>query len=65
MIRRIDDDALIFLDETGFNLHTLMEYGYSREGAPAYITDPGNRGRKISLLCAISVNGVIAHKIIR
>ena len=62
----IRDENLIFIDETGINLHQSQNYGYSPIGQKAYITVPSNRGRNISLLCAITFeNGLIAHQIIR
>lgn len=61
-IMRIRDDNLIFLDETGFNLHTRRSYGYSLTNEKAFITLPANRAKNRSLLCAIGVSGVIDYE---
>ncbi|KCZ76301.1 hypothetical protein H311_02705 [Anncaliia algerae PRA109] len=34
---------ILFLDETGFNLHTRRNYGYSPVNTKAYITSPTNK----------------------
>lgn len=60
-IERINDNNLIFLDETGFNEHTKRTYGYSLKNTKAYTTAPANRNINRSLMCAISVNGVVAY----
>ncbi len=65
MIRQIPDDRLVFLDETGFNLHTSMYYGYSFKNSKAFKTVPANRGRNVSVLCAIDVNGIVGYKILQ
>lgn len=62
-IGRIPDEKLIFLDESGFNLHTARSYGYSLVNQKAYKYVPGNRGINKSLMCAIGKNGVIAYKL--
>ena len=61
----ISDASLIFLDETGFNLHTSCNYGYSPKNQKAYITVPSNRGINVSVLCAISKDGLVAYEIIQ
>lgn len=57
-------DRLVFLDETGFNLHTSQTYGYSKVGTKAYTTVKSNRGINQSLMCAISIDGIIGSEII-
>ncbi|KAF7685228.1 hypothetical protein CDIK_4023 [Cucumispora dikerogammari] len=54
---------LVFLDETGFNLHTSSNYGYSFVNTKAFRTVPANRGINISLMCSISTNEVVGYKI--
>ena len=49
---------ILFLDESGFNLHTSTNYGYSMENQNAYIYQPASRGRNISMCALISSNGV-------
>ena len=58
-IEQINVSKLVYLDETGFNLHSSSKYGYSERNTKAYIMVPANRGINISLMCAINLNGVI------
>lgn len=55
----ISMSKLVYLDETGFNLHFNQSYGYSPKNVKAYMTFPANKGQKISLMAAISINGVV------
>jgi len=52
---------LVYLDETGFNLHTSTNYGYSHKNMKAFAMFPANKGVNISLMAAIDVNGVISY----
>ena len=63
-IRNISVERLVFLDETGFNLHTSQNYGYSLKNTKAYSVAKANRGTNQSLMCAIDVNGVVCFEII-
>lgn len=63
-IRVLRDEVLIFLDETGFNLHSGAKYGYSPKNTDAIRLVPANRGRNVSLMACIGVSGVIHHKAI-
>lgn len=54
---------IVYLDETGFNLHTAKHYGYSPVGQKAYITVPANRGQNISLMAAISISGIVGYEL--
>jgi len=56
-------EKLIYLDETGFNLHTSTNYGYSPKNSKAYIMTPANKGINISLMAAIGMSGVIAYQL--
>ena len=62
-IQTIPDARLVFLDETGFNLHMSKHYGYSPINAKCYKTVPANRGRNISLMLAINMHGIVGFKI--
>lgn len=62
-LTRIANSNLIFLDETGFNEHTQRKYGYSPRNSKAYITVPANRNTNKSLICAVSVSGVVGYEI--
>nr|XP_047135744.1 uncharacterized protein LOC124812766 [Hydra vulgaris] len=55
-INSIPDNNLVFLDETGFNLHTSKQYRYSIKNTKCFVTVPANRGKNVSLMAAITVN---------
>ncbi|KII61972.1 hypothetical protein RF11_14283 [Thelohanellus kitauei] len=59
MIANISDDRMIFVDETGINLHTNHEFGYAPSGLTPRISVPANKGINISCLVAISISGVV------
>ncbi|XP_065682374.1 uncharacterized protein LOC136095567 [Hydra vulgaris] len=61
-INGISDEKLIYLDETGFNVHTNSVYGYLLRGTPAILQSPANRGKNVSLICAVSTMGVLAYE---
>ena len=63
-IENFDVSKLVYLDETGFNLHTSSKYGYSEKNTKAYLTVPANKGINISLMCAINKDNVIGFEII-
>jgi hypothetical protein len=44
----------MFLDETGFNLHTTRNYGWSPTNSPLHIDVQANKGQNTTLLAAIS-----------
>ena len=58
-------DDIVFLDETGFNKHTNRYYGYSVQNTPAFINVPANKGVNNSVMCAISIDGVVGYECIR
>lgn len=58
-LRTIPKEKLLFLDETGFNLHTSRNYGYSPINTPCVSTVPANRGRNVSVLAIINENNVL------
>lgn len=49
----------IFIDEAGFNLHISRMRGWSKVGKPARTKIPKNKGTTITILGAISSQGVI------
>ncbi|KAF7685648.1 hypothetical protein CDIK_3603 [Cucumispora dikerogammari] len=57
-------ERLVFLDETGFNLHTSVNYGYSPVNTRGYSVVRANRNTSQSLMCAVDINGIIASDII-
>ena len=53
-IEALFDYRILFLDESGFNLHTSNKYGYSMPYTDVIDYNIGNRGRNVSL-CSILV----------
>ncbi|KAG0438483.1 hypothetical protein DMUE_3060 [Dictyocoela muelleri] len=62
-ISNIRNDQLIFIDETGFNLHLAPKFGYSQRNTKCYVNVPNSKGSNVSLLCAINIQGILAYKI--
>lgn len=63
-ISLIADENILYLDESGFNMHVNKNYGYSPKNSKAYKIVPGNRGRNVSLMCVISNTGIVASELI-
>ncbi|XP_047141348.1 uncharacterized protein LOC124816271 [Hydra vulgaris] len=61
-VARIADSDLVFLDETGFNKHTVRSYGYSPKDTKAYLTVPANKEQNVSLMCLSSNLGVECYQ---
>lgn len=61
-IAEVRDEDLVFLDETGFNLHTDATYGYSLANQPALIHRTAAKGSNVSVIAAIQVTGVVAYQ---
>ncbi|KAF7684879.1 hypothetical protein CDIK_4372, partial [Cucumispora dikerogammari] len=57
-------ERLVFLDETGFNLHTSVNYDYSPVNTRGYSVVRASRSTSQSLTCAVDINGIIASDII-
>ena len=55
---------ILFLDESGFNLHTSNNYGYSPVAENAVLYQPASRGRNVSMRGIISNSGVEHYKLI-
>jgi len=62
-LNTIHDNKIIFLDESGFNLHVNSHYGYSPANTKAFTIVPSNRGRNVTLLAAISTIGIVNYEI--
>lgn len=55
-------DKAIYIDESGFNLATARQYGWSEQGSRAIATRP-SQGANLTLILAVSVEKqVIAHQ---
>ena len=49
---------ILFVDESGFNLHISTDYGYSLPGQTPTLYQPASKGQNISLCALISINGL-------
>jgi transposase len=52
---------LVFLDEAGFSLAMALLYGWGKRGEPLVARVPARRGKNLSVLGAIDLEGVVAH----
>lgn len=59
-IRPISADDLIFIDESGVNLAMIRRRARAPKGKRAYSSKPSQRGKNVSIIGALSLNGVIA-----
>lgn len=57
-IAKIPLNDLIFLDESSANLQMAPRYGRSYKKSRAYYAVPFNRGNRLTLISAISINKV-------
>ena len=53
------DRRILFLDESGFNLHTSNKYGYSMPNTDGIDYNISNRGRNVSLCSISAASGII------
>ena len=56
----IDPHNLVFVDESGLNLGMTRLYGRAPRGERLYDSCPRDRGKNISLIGALSMDGLIA-----
>lgn len=56
----IDPHNLARVDESGLKLGMTRLYGRATRGERLYDSSPGNRGQNISLIGALSLDGLIA-----
>lgn len=56
----IDVKNLVFIDETGLNLALTRLYGRGEGGRRVYAECPRNKGKNITLIGAMSEEGLIA-----
>lgn len=55
---------VIYVDETGFNLHIRRRYGRSRRGERVNLVVANSRGRNISVCSSMSMDGMIHYRAI-
>jgi transposase len=60
LVKDIDVENLVFLDETGVLLGLARTHARSQQGTRAYALTPFYRGAKVTVIGAISINKVIA-----
>ena len=60
IVRNVNPEDLIFIDETGVNLALTRTCARSRQGLRAYGERPYQRGKNISLIGAIALKGLVA-----
>ena len=56
------DHRILFLDESGFNLHTFNKYGYSMPNTDAINYNFGNHERNVWLCSILADSGIIYSK---
>jgi transposase len=54
--------SIVYIDETGFNLHLRRRYGRSLAGSRATVPVVNSRGTNISVAAAMSVDGLLKYK---
>ena len=54
---------ILFLDESGFNLHTSINYGYASPNHDPVLYQPNSKGKNVSLCAIISINGIEHFKL--
>ena len=59
-VKHIDPKNLVFLDETGVLLGLTRTHARSQRGTRAYAVKPFYRGKKVTVIGAISLNRVVA-----
>jgi len=53
-----DFSGVIFIDESSFNLHLKRSHARSKQGTRAIVSTPTVRGRSISLIASMTINGM-------
>ena len=61
---KLRSKEILFLDETGFNLHTSNNYGYSEKGVSPVLFVPPSKGQNLSACCIISRSGLLSYELI-
>jgi len=56
-----EENAIIFIDEVGFNVSMRNSRGRAAIGSPAIMTVPSIRSRNISICCAMNKNGIVTY----
>ncbi len=59
-VKNIDPKNLVFIDETGVMLGLTRTHARSEQGTRVYETKPFYRGKKVTVIGAISIKEVVA-----
>jgi len=59
-----DYRRLVFIDEISFNLHLSRKNGRSKRGTRTNVTVPTVRGRSITLISSLTINGMPYSKVV-
>ena len=59
-ISELDAEDCIFLDETGVNIAMARHYARSPQGERVHTSKPVNKGQNITVLGALSLEGIVA-----
>lgn len=57
---KIDVKKSVFLDESGFNQNMTRMYGWSEKGSRVIGQVPSSQGKRVTILSAIGINGMIS-----
>jgi transposase len=60
--RPVERGNIIWLDETGFNLHLRRRKGRSKIGERANVVVPNTQGKNISIVAAMNETGLLSYK---
>ena len=61
LIREVNEDDLVFVDETGSNLAMTRRYARSSKGSRAYSDAPYQRGSNLTLIGAMALRGLVGE----
>lgn len=60
----VGESRIVFIDEVGYNVSQRVRFGRSQRGTPARISVPQVRSRNISVIAAMTANGMVYHSIV-
>jgi len=60
-IAEVNEDDLVFVDETGSNLAMTRRYARSQRGSRAYNNAPYQRGQNVTLIGAMALRGLVGE----
>ena len=61
LIREVNEDDLVFVDETGSNLAMTRRYARSSKGSRAYSDARYQRGSNLTLIGAMALRGLVGE----